>query len=546
MALRLAASRFSSTHATTSMKRIWFDKSLASRFTSIRYYLSTDASTSNNENSCTIGENILAPPMTYIAGEEMTHYASNLIVDQWIKPYFDISAWETFDLSCISRDKTDDKVLFDAVESGARIGAIFKEPTITPSAVQVKEMGLTKAFGSPNGAMRKGWNGITISRDTIHIEGIELGYKNQVLFERHAVGGEYGAGWDKVGEGILLTTYLPEDGSPPFVVDKRDLTDKNNVVVVYHNPYDNVKELAHIFFQRCLEHKVTPYVVTKKTVFKWQESFWATMKGIFDEDYKEIFLKEGLLERSGNELTHLISDAATMQLIRWTDGGFGMAAHNYDGDMLTDQIAQVHRSPGFITSNLVGKSDDGNLIKEFEASHGTVSDLWNDHLAGKETSLNPLGLVEAMIGAMQHAAMLDAEKHPDNASKLAVKMKVFNFTETLREAMHNTFRYGQGTRDMSGPSGFTTEDFIAKVAWRLQRYLAMQEEEAPPPKLVEPSRKYTRNLNIDTEAVNKMFQKFDKDGDGMIDYTEFENMMIKLNLAPKVKTSEEDEKVPDV
>jgi len=547
MALRLAASRFSRTHATTSTKRIWFDKSLASRFTPLRSYLSTDVpTTSNNENSCTVGENVLAPPMTYIAGEEMTHYASNLIVDQWIKPYFDISAWETFDLSCISRDKTDDKILFDAVESGARIGAIFKEPTITPSAVQVKEMGLTKAFGSPNGAMRKGWNGITISRDTIHIEGIELGYKNQVLFERHAVGGEYGAGWDQVGEGILLTTYLPEDGSPPFVVDKRDLTDKNNVVVVYHNPYDNVKELAHIFFQRCLEHKVTPYVVTKKTVFKWQESFWATMKGIFDEDYKEIFLKEGLLERSGNELTHLISDAATMQLIRWTDGGFGMAAHNYDGDMLTDQIAQVHRSPGFITSNLVGKSDDGNLIKEFEASHGTVSDLWNDHLAGKETSLNPLGLVEAMIGAMQHAAMLDAEKHPDDASKLVVKMKVLNFTETLREAMHNTFRYGQGTRDMSGPSGFTTEDFIAKVAWRLQRYLAMQDEEAPPPKLVEPSRKYKRNLNIDTEAVNKMFQKFDKDGDGMIDYTEFENMMIKLNLAPKVKTSEEDEKVPDV
>jgi hypothetical protein len=26
---------------------------------------------------------------------------------------------------------------------------------------------------------------------------------------------------------------------------------------------------------------------------------------------------------------------------RWTKGGFGMAAHNYDGDMLTDEIAQV-------------------------------------------------------------------------------------------------------------------------------------------------------------------------------------------------------------
>jgi hypothetical protein len=52
-----------------------------------------------------------------------------------------------------------------------------------------------------------------------------------------------------------------------------------------------------------------------------------------------------------------------MQIIRWTKGGFGMAAHNYDGDMLTDEVAQVHRSPGFITSNLIGKNDDGSLIK---------------------------------------------------------------------------------------------------------------------------------------------------------------------------------------
>ena len=36
-----------------------------------------------------------------------------------------------------------------------------------------------------------------------------------------------------------------------------------------------------------------------------------------------------------------------MQLVRWTNGGFGMAAHNYDGDMLTDEIAQIHRSVTF-------------------------------------------------------------------------------------------------------------------------------------------------------------------------------------------------------
>jgi isocitrate dehydrogenase len=230
--------------------------------------------------------------MVYISGEEMTHYACELLLAQWIEPYFDTSHWEKFDLSCKVRDATNDQVLRDAVSAGKRIGAIFKEPTITPSSKQVKEFGLSKPLGSPNGAMRRGWNGITISRDTIHIEGVELGYKNPVFFERHAVGGEYSAGWAKVGQGTLLTSYIPKDTTqPPFVVDKRDLTDNHNVVVVYDNPYDNVEDLAHIFFKRCLESKVVPYVVTKKTVFKWQEGFWSMMKKVFNEHYKEDFLK---------------------------------------------------------------------------------------------------------------------------------------------------------------------------------------------------------------------------------------------------------------
>ena len=435
-------------------------------------------------------------------------------------------------------------------------------------------MGLSKAFGSPNGAMRRGWNGITISRDTIHIDGIELGYKDRVLFgtfehwknydpihknftpesfntnicsktfvdkERHAVGGEYGAGWNQVGKGTLLTTYIPKDGSEPFIVDKRELTDDNNVAVVYHNPYDNVQDLARYFFDRCLNAKVTPYVVTKKTVFKWQEGFWETMKSIFDAEYKEKFLECGLLERSGGDLQHLISDAATMQLIRWTDGGFGMAAHNYDGDMLTDQIAQVHRSPGFITSNLIGKDDKGRIIKEFEASHGTVTDLWLDYLDGKETSLNPLGLVEALIGAMNHAATLQLDRDP---SKKDEHDKVLNFTSTLRLAMHNTFRYGQGTRDMAGPTGYTTEDFVRKVAWRLGRYLAQQVEETPPPSLEEPDRAFRRNYeDIDMKAMQEIFEKYDKDGSGTIDFKKFTKMLVKMGVAPQ---KEKHEKTPDV
>ena len=94
---------------------------------------------------------------------------------------------------------------------------------------------------------------------------------------------------------------------------------------------------------------------------------------MFDEHYKEAFKSAGLLDLTGGELQHLISDAATMQIIRWTGGNFGMSAHNYDGDMLTDEIAQVHRSPGFITSNLTGKNEDGTMIKEFEGEFHSVS-----------------------------------------------------------------------------------------------------------------------------------------------------------------------------
>ena len=317
---------------------------------SVSWFSSSSAATTATSSSRMPldGAKVVAPPMVYIAGEEMTHYACQLVLEKWFAPYFTMDQWEYFDLSCKNRDNTNDQVLRDAVASGARIGAIFKEPTITPSALQVKEFALSKALGSPNGAMRRGWNGITISRDTIHIEGIELGYKNPVFFERHAVGGEYSAGWNEAGQGTLLTTYLPKDGSPPFVVDKRDLTDDHNVVVVYHNPYDNVNPLAHIFFQRCLDANITPYVVTKKTVFKWQEGFWATMKKVFDEDYKEKFAAKGLLAKCGGDLQHLISDAATMQLIRWTDGGFGMAAHNYDGDMREFYCIRVDVLLGFL------------------------------------------------------------------------------------------------------------------------------------------------------------------------------------------------------
>ena len=73
---------------------------------------------------------------------------------------------------------------------------------------------------------------------------------------------------------------------------------------------------------------------------------------------------------------------------------------------------------------------------EFEASHGTVADLWQAHLRGEETSMNPLGMVEAVIGALNHSAYL-ANKEGD----AEVEAQILNYTTLLRKALHNTFRY---------------------------------------------------------------------------------------------------------
>jgi hypothetical protein len=40
----------------------------------------------------------------------MTNYCMKLILDRWINPHIDTSGWEYFDLSCKSRDDTEDKV----------------------------------------------------------------------------------------------------------------------------------------------------------------------------------------------------------------------------------------------------------------------------------------------------------------------------------------------------------------------------------------------------------------------------------------------------
>ena len=61
-------------------------------------------------------EKMIAPPMVYISGEEMTREVMRMVLDKWITPYLDTRQWRNFDLSCKGRDDSNDQVLKDAIE----------------------------------------------------------------------------------------------------------------------------------------------------------------------------------------------------------------------------------------------------------------------------------------------------------------------------------------------------------------------------------------------------------------------------------------------
>ena len=80
-----------------------------------------------------------------------------------------------------------------------------------------------------------------------------------------------------------------------------------------------------------------------------------------------------------------------------------MAAPGYDADMLTDEMSQIHKSPGFIASTRHWQERRRRAHQAVRSEYGTASDLWNAHCEGKATSFNPMGLVEALTSAICYA-----------------------------------------------------------------------------------------------------------------------------------------------
>ena len=149
-----------------------------------------------------------------------------------------------------------------------------------------------------------------------------------------------------------------------------------------------------------------------------------------------------------------------------------------------------------------------------------MADMWEAHLRGEQTSLNPLGMVEALLGAMNHAASL----HPGHEG-------LTRYTGAVRMVMHKLMVSGKGTRDLCGPTGLTTEAFVDLVADEVTSMLATGQMRTPPPP--EPAAPHVADKDVDTEALDALFKELDTDGNGFISYDELKTGLRRLNILPR-------------
>ena len=126
------------------------------------------------------------------------------------------------------------------------------------------------------------------------------------------------------------------------------------------------------------------------------------------ENFEKEFFKNKIIYQ------HRLIDDMVACAMKWS-GGFLWACKNYDGDVMSDLVAQGYGSLGLMTSVL--KSPDGRIL-ETEAAHGTVTSHYKQHIKGLNTSTNPIASIFAWSRALNHRATIDKNDKLKNFQKI--------------------------------------------------------------------------------------------------------------------------------
>ncbi len=394
-------------------------------------------------------------PIVELDGDEMARILWTFIKDKLILPYVDVELIY-FDLAIESRDATEDQITIDAANAIKEHGVGVKCATITPDEVRVKEFGLKRMYRSPNGTIRNILGGV-IFREPIVISNIPRlvpGWTKPIVIGRHAFGDQYRATDTKIpGEGKLMLTFTPSDGSDPIELKVFDFPEGGGVAMAMYNLDDSIRDFARASFRYGLERGFPVYMSTKNTILN-------TYDGRFNDLFQQIYEGEFMddFEAAGLTYEHRLIDDMVAAALKW-EGGYVWACKNYDGDVQSDTVAQGFGSLGLMTSVLM--TPDGKTV-EAEAAHGTVTRHYRQHQQGKPTSTNPIASIFAWTRGLAARGRMDGTP------------EVTGFADTLERVCVETVESGKMTKDLAllvgeGQEFQTTEEFLASIDENLQR-----------------------------------------------------------------------------
>ena len=361
-------------------------------------------------------------PLVEMDGDEMTRVLWKAIKEILILPHVDLYT-EYYDLGLPERERTADKVTFDAAEAIKKYGVGVKCATITPNAQRVQEYNLTQMWKSPNGTIRAALDG-TVFRAPVLVDGIKPlvpNWTQPITIARHAYGDVYSGVEAYVPEGGKVYLELP-NGEKKLIKDLPSA----GIIQAVHNLDKSIAGFARSCFNYALSTKQDLWFSTKDTISKtYDHRFKDIFREIYDAEYKDQF------ESAGIEYFYTLIDDAVARVMR-SKGGFIWACKNYDGDVMSDMLATAFGSLAMMTSVLV--SPDGKY--EYEAAHGTVTRHYYKHLNGEATSTNSVATIFAWTGALKKRAELDG-----NA-------ELKEFAERLEAATVSTIESGIMTGDL--------------------------------------------------------------------------------------------------
>lgn len=367
-------------------------------------------------------------PVVELDGDEMARILWRMIKQKLILPYVDLPI-EYYDLSMENREATKDQVTFDSAKAIKTHQVGIKCATITPDEARVKEFNLSKMWKSPNGTIRNILNG-TVFREPIMIENVPLyvpGWEKPITIGRHAFGDQYRATDMKLPKGTKAQFTITLPNGEVQEVPVGDFSESGGVLMAMFNLDRSIRNFAIASFDIAVNKKVPMYLSTKNTILK---AYDGKFKDIFQEIYESTYKEQ--FEKLGIWYEHRLIDDMVAYMLK-SKGGFVWACKNYDGDVMSDCLAQGFGSLGLMTSVLLAA--DGSF--ESEAAHGTVTRHYRRHQKGQETSTNSIASIFAWTRGLIRRGEIDGNQ------------ELVEFAKSLEEATVQTVRDGNMTKDLA-------------------------------------------------------------------------------------------------